>query len=148
MVITWLLKTMLACVIGLNLVQGLINPAIDTIRQSALTRSAEAIPGIGDALGGMAEVVLATAVLIKNGIGMAGAIICFAFCLVPLVQIALITFLYKLAAAMLQPVSDPRIVNCIEAVGEGCQLLMRVVCTVGLLFLITIAIVAVLTNQV
>ena len=148
MAVEWVLKTLLACVVGLNIVQGLISPAIDTIKQSTLTRSAEAIPGVGDALGGMAEVVLATAVLIKNGIGMTGAVICFALCLIPLVQIALVTFLYKLAAAMLQPVSDKRIVECIEAVGEGCRLLMRVVFTTGLLFLITIAIVAVLTNQV
>ena len=46
-----------------------------------------------------------TAGLVKNGIGMTGAHICIALCVVPLAQIACIAFLYKLAAAIIQPVS-------------------------------------------
>lgn len=147
-VIVWTLKTLLACVIGLNIIQGLIAPAIDTVKRSVLTRGAEAIPGIGDAIGGVAEVVLGTAVLVKNGIGTAGAIVCIALCVGPLVQIALMVLMYKLAAALIQPISDKRIVGCIESIGEGCQLLMRVIFTVGVLFLLTIAIIAAMTNSV
>lgn len=144
--ISWTLKTLLACVVGLNVIQGLISPAIDSIKQSAITRGAEAIPGIGDAIGGVTEVVLGTAVLIKNGIGMTGAVICIALCVGPLVQIGCIVIMYKLAAALIQPVSDKRIVGCVESVGDGCRLLMRVVFTTALLFLLTIVIVAALTD--
>ena len=146
-IISWILKTFVAGVVGLNLVQGLINPAIDTVKRSAITRGAESIPGIGDVLGGTAEVLLGTAVLIKNGIGMAGAIICFALCLVPLIQVALIVLMYKLSAAVIQPISDKRVIGCLESVAEGCNLLLRVVFTTGLLFLLTIVIVAALTNS-
>ena len=62
---------------------------------------------------------LGTAVLVKNGIGMAGAVICIALCVIPLVQTAGTALLYKLAAAMIQPVSDERVTGCVEAVGEG-----------------------------
>ena len=144
--ISWTLKTLLACVVGLNVIQGLISPAIDSIKQSAITRGAEAIHGIGDAIGGVTEVVLGTAVLIKNGIGMTGAVICIALCVGPLVQIGCIVIMYKLAAALIQPVSDKRIVGCVESVGDGCRLLMRVVFTTALLFLLTIVIVAALTD--
>ena len=146
--VSWILKTFVAGIVGINLVQGLINPAIDTVKRSAITRGAEAIPGIGDVLGGTAEVVAGTAVLIKNGIGMAGAIICFALCIVPLVQVALIVLMYKLSAAVIQPVSDKRVIGCLESVAEGCRLLLRVVFTTGLLFLLTIVIVATMTNTV
>lgn len=146
--ISWVLKTFVAGIVGINLVQGLINPAIDTVKRSTITRGAEAIPGIGDALGGTAEVVAGTAVLIKNGIGMAGAIICFALCVVPLVQVALIVLMYKLSAAVIQPISDKRVIGCLESVAEGCRLLLRVIFTTGLLFLLTIVIVATLTNTV
>ena len=87
-----------------------------------------------------------TAVLVKNGIGMAGALLCVALCLVPLVQMACITFLYKLAAAVIQPVSDERITGCVDTVGEGCRLLMRVFFTTGVLFLLTVAVAAAVTN--
>ena len=73
--VTWILKTLLVCVVSVNIVQGLLAPAIDAVKRSALTRTAEALPWVGNAVGGAAEVVLGTAVLIKNGIGMAGAVI-------------------------------------------------------------------------
>lgn len=52
-VIRWTLKTALACVIGANLIQGMISPAIDTVKRSTVLKGAEAIPGIGNLLGGM-----------------------------------------------------------------------------------------------
>ena len=147
MLTEWILKAMLAFVSGLNLIQGLIHPAIDAMKRSAVTRGAEAIPGVGDILGGMTEVAIAVLVLIKNGIGMAGAILCVMLCLVPFFQMAAVTFLYKLAAAALEPISDKRMIGCIEAVGDGSRLLMKVIATMGMMFLITIAIVAVFTGQ-
>lgn len=147
-VISWSLKTLLACVVGLNVLQSLISPAIDMVKQSAVTRGAEAIPGIGDMLGGMTEVVLGIAVLVKNGIGMTGAVICFALCIYPLVQVGCIVLMYKLAAALIQPISDKRMIGCIESVGDGCKLLMRLVFTSGLLFLLTIVIVTASTSNV
>ncbi|MCI8580869.1 MAG: stage III sporulation protein AF [Dorea sp.] len=146
--VSWLLKTLVACVVGLNVMQGMISPAIDTVKRSAVTRTAEAIPGVGDAVGGVAEVVLGTAVLVKNGIGTVGMVVCLALCIVPLVQMGAVALMYKLAAAVIQPVSDKRIVGCVECVGEGCRLLMRVVFTTGLLFLLTIVVVSFVTSSV
>ncbi len=143
----WVLKALLAVVIGLNGIQGLLAPAIDSVKRSALTRGAEAIPGVGDALGGIAEVVLGTAVLVKNGIGTAGAVVCVGICIIPVIQIGMLTFFYKLSAAMIQPVADKRMVQCISSVGEGCQLLLKLIFTVAVLFLLTIAIVAVTTGK-
>ncbi|MGN1141873.1 MAG: stage III sporulation protein AE [Oliverpabstia sp.] len=147
-VVSWSLKTLLAGVVGFNVMQGMISPAIDTVKRSALTRTAEAIPGVGDAIGGVTEVVLGTAVLVKNGIGVAGMIVCLALCIAPLVQLGCIVLMYKLAAAVIQPVSDKRIAGCVECVGDGCRLLMRVVFTTGLLFLLTIVIVSFVTGSV
>lgn len=147
LIVKWTLRTALACVIGVNLIQGMISPAIDTVRRSAVTKGAEAIPGVGNLLGGMTEVAIGTAVLVKNGIGMSGALICIALCTLPLIQIAATELLYKMTAVMIQPVSDDRVIGCVEAVAEGCELLLQMVFTVGLLFLLTIAIVAALTGN-
>ena len=140
--ISWILRGMLTCIIGINAVQGLLAPAVDTLKRSALTRTLEAIPWIGRIAGGAAEVVLGTAVLIKNGIGVAGALIAAAICAVPILQMLLLAFLYKLAAALVQPVSDKRITDCIGSVSEGYELLVKVIFSSGVLFLLTIAVVA------
>lgn len=148
LVISWIMKTLFGCMIGLNVIQGLVAPAIDSVKRSVLTRGVEAIPGVGDAIGGAAEVVIGTAVLIKNSIGLIGAVVCCVLCAAPMIQIAVVTLAYKLTAAAIQPVSDKRIVECISGVGEGARLLLRAVFTSGILFLLTIAIVAYTTSSV
>lgn len=144
--IVWISKTLLAAVISLNLIQGLIHPAVDSLKRGFLTKGVEALPGIGDAFGGVTEVFLGTAVLMKNGIGAAGAIFCIVICAVPILQIFAMTLLYKLVAALVQPISDSRIVGCISAVGDSGRLLLKLVFMTGLLFLLTIAIVAATTT--
>ena len=144
--VSWILKTLLICVVSVNVVQGLLAPAIDAVKRSALTRTAEALPWVGNAVGGVAEVVLGTAVLIKNGIGMTGAVITIAICAVPIFQMLIMAFMYKLAAALVQPVSDKRITTCISGISEGYEIMVKVIFTSGLLFMITIAIVAASTS--
>lgn len=144
--VSWILKTLLICVVSVNVVQGLLAPAIDAVKRSALTRTAEALPWVGNAVGGVAEVVLGTAVLIKNGIGMAGAVITIAICAVPIFQMLIMAFMYKLAAALVQPVSDKRITTSISGISEGYEIMVKVIFTSGLLFMITIAIVAASTS--
>lgn len=145
-IVTWTLKTLLICVVSVNVIQGLLAPAIDAVKRSAVTRTAEALPWVGNAVGGAAEIVLGTAVLIKNGIGMAGAVISFAICAVPILQMLIMAFLYKLAAALVQPVSDKRITACISGVSEGYEIMVRIIFTTDMLFMLTIAIVAASTS--
>ncbi len=141
-VIVWSLRTMLGTVIGMNLIQGMLNPAIDSVKRSVLTRGGEAIPIIGNLVGGTAEVVLGTAKLIQNGIGAVGAVICIVICMTPVLKMVVVTLMYKLTAALVQPISDKRIVNCISSIADGATILLRVLMTSALLFLITIAMVA------
>lgn len=145
--IGWGLKTLMGGMIGLNVIQGMLGPAIDTVKRSAVTRGMEMVPGVGDLLGGTAEVALGTAVLIKNSIGIVGMFLCLVLCLAPLLQLAVITLGYKLAAALVQPVSDKRIIECIGGVGEGCRMLMNCIFVTGILFLVTVAIVTYTTGM-
>ena len=142
MIVKWILRILMAAVVGMNVVQGMLSPAIDAVKRSALLRGGEAIPFIGDAVGGAAELMLGTVVLIRNGIGIAGAVICIAICLVPIAQMAGVVILYKLAAAMVEPISEKRMVNCIGNMADGASLLLQIIITICVLFLIVIAIVA------
>lgn len=135
LIMSWTLKTITAAVLGVNLIQRLISPAIDTVKRGALTI-------IGDITGGTTDVVLGTAVLIKNGIGVAGMIVCLMICLTPVIQLGITAFMYQTISALVQPISDKRMVNCISSMAEACKMILKIVLTVGMLFLLTIAIVA------
>lgn len=145
-VVGWSLKTLLALVTGVGIVQGLLNPALDTVRQNALTRGLEMIPGIGDVAGGIGEVVLGTAVLIKNGTGVAGLICCVAVCLVPVVNMAVPVLWYQCVAALAQPVSDRRITDVLGSVAAAYRMMLKLVLSTGVLFLLTIAVSAAFTG--
>ena len=145
-IVSWSLKTLVAGVIGINMIQSMLTPAIDSVKRSILTRGGEAIPVVGDAIGGVAEVILGTAVLIKNGIGVAGTIVCIAICLSPVIQMAVIALMYKLTAALVQPISDKRMVGCISSMADGTTILLKIILASCILFLISIAMIAASTT--
>lgn len=139
-IVDWSIKCMLACITGISLVEGLLSPAIDTVKRNALTKGVEMIPGLGDIVGGTGEMLLGVAVLVKNGIGAAGAIIIIAICLVPVLNMAVVTLMYKLLAASIQPLAEKRFTETISSMGEGYFLLLKIEIAAAALFLITIAV--------
>lgn len=143
----WGLKAVLAGVCGFHVIQGLVSPAADAFRKSAVSKGLEAVPVIGDAGGSVTDMVLGSAVLIKNGIGATALVALILLCMVPLVKLAVIMAAYYVLAAVLQPVSDERITGCLTGMGNGVRLLLQAVFTVLALFFLTIALVTAFTGR-
>ncbi len=146
--INWLLKSLLAIVIGFSAIKGLIIPVADQVKRSALYRASEAIPGLGDAIGGVTVTILGAGVLLKNAIGVAGLIIIITISAVPFIKLLMITVIFKIGSAALQPISDKRFIECIDAAANSAAMLLRTVFVGVVLFLLTITIVAVTTGSI
>lgn len=142
-ILEWTLKTCTGVMIGMQLVQNMISPALDSLKRNMIGKTAAAIPGVGNVINGVTEVALGTAVLIRNSLGVIGILVLLMLGLLPVVKIGFTTLVYKFLAALVQPVSDKRMVGCLSTVGEGCRLLMKVLLMTELLFMITIAILTV-----
>ena len=147
-IIRWILKTLLAVVIGIGTIQSLIAPAIDQVKRSAVMKATDAIPGVGGILSGVAETVLGAGVLLKNCIGVGGLIAILIICAIPLIKLVIYVLIYKLLAAAIQPISDRRIINCVSACSQATSLLLQTVFVAAVLFEIAITIVAVSTMHV
>lgn len=145
-IISWSLKTLLAMVIGVNVIQGLIIPVSDQVKKSVLLKTAQALPGVGNTMRVATESILQASVLIKNAIGVAGLIVVIAICIVPIIKLVIYQLIYSFGAAVVQPISDKRIINCINATAKSAKLLMSVVMVSAVLFLFTIVIVTSTTN--
>lgn len=143
---SWGLKTLVGVVVGFNAVQGLITPVSDKMKKSLVFKAAEAIPGVGDIFGGVAESVLGAGVLLKNAIGVAGIVVIVILCAVPVIKLAVMTLIYKVSSAAVQPISDKRMLKCISASADACMFLLQTVIVGAVLFIITIAIVAATTT--
>lgn len=135
-------KLAMGAVTGLSLVQSVILPVADGLKISALRKVVSTIPGIGGVAEGVTELVIGSAVLIKNSLGILLFLLLLAGCLLPVLKLFLIGGMIKVGAALAGIVSDKRIAGCADKVGEGCFLLLRCLFTSVTLFLIVVAVVA------
>jgi stage III sporulation protein AE len=139
--VSWSIRTVVAAVTGINLIQRLTGPAIDSLKRTAAGRTAEAVPVIGDVISGTGEVISGTAVLIRNGLGVAGMIVCLLICLMPMLRFCLFLLLYRLAGAVLEPVTDKRITEVLTKAGDAYGMLLHLIFGSVVLFLISIAVI-------
>ncbi len=144
--VNWMLKSMLAAVVGFNVIQGLIVPVADQVKRSVLLKASSALPGVGGAIGGVTETVLGAGVLLKNSIGVAGLIVLITICTVPFIKLLMISVVYKVGSAALQPISDKRFIECISAAAKSASMLLQTVFVGAVLFILSITIVAVTTS--
>lgn len=142
MLVEWALRTMVGVLVGMQVVQGLVAPVIDSLRRTTIGKTAGAIPGVGNAINSVTEIMLTSAVLVKNSLGVVFLLVFVFWALTPLTRYALTGFLYKLLAALIQPVSDRRMMGCINTFGDGCLLLMKTLFAVQILCMVTFVIIA------
>ena len=140
--VDWALKTMLGVVAGMQVIQTLVAPVIDSLKRSAIGKTASALPGVGNALNAVTEIVVTAAVLVRNCLGVAFVVILAIWGLAPVIQYGLMSVTYRLMSALAQPVSDPRMVGCLSIMGDGYALLLRILLTTQVLCMVTIVILA------
>lgn len=137
----WILKGAVGVVTGISIFQALITPVVDSVKKSALQKIISAIPGVGNVADGAVELVLGSALVIKNSIGVVLLLLILVLCAAPLLKIGLIAGVLKCSAAFMGVVSDKRITTCVNRAGDGGLLLLKTTGTAILLFLISIAVV-------
>lgn len=137
--VCWGLKISGAIVLGLNVVQSLIAPARDRFVNGTVSKVASAIPGIGNSIDSVSELVLGSGLLIKNSVGAAALIILVISSLIPIAKVLCMAVLYKLAAVVTEPVSDKRIAGCLKSMAEGGILYVKLLVYCMVLFFLTVA---------
>lgn len=145
-IINWGLKSMMAVVIGINFIQGMISPFVDSLKTTAFGKTLSIIPGVGETLSSVSGIILASGTLIKNSIGMASMTAVIVICLAPVVKVIIMSLTFKVASAVLEPVSDKRIINSITYIYDCIVLLMKTLLYAVVFFLLTIAIICSSTN--
>lgn len=131
--VSWGLKSLLAAVVGLQIIRNLVAPVMDSVKRGLLSKAAGALPGVGNAVNMVTELVVTSAVLVKNCLGV---VILVVFVLIgagPMLHYGILSLLYRLLAAVAQPVSDRRMVRALGTMGEGCALLLRILFTAEVL---------------
>lgn len=145
-VITWTLKTMFGVIIGFQTIQGLLVPAISQLKNTAISKTISSIPGIGNSANVVIETMIGSGILVKNTVGVVGIIVIVLICIIPIIKILVCMLIYRLGGAVLQPVSERRILGGLQGTAKATGLLLYTGAIGSGLFLLTIVVLTSLTN--
>lgn len=139
-------KITIGVITGFSLLQAMVSPVIDSLQASAFKKAMSAIPGIGGLTEGMFEMVIGSAVLIKNSIGVYITFVLIVLCFIPILKLVLFTAAIKISAALIGVVSDKRVTNCANKVGDADIMLLKIALSSIGMFVIQIAIITYTTS--
>lgn len=106
-------------------IQGISASNIDGISiRTAKYTIKNTIPLLGSYLADGFNLIIASSVLIKNTVGVCGLIVLFVSILIPVLKLVVYMLFLKLASAILEPVSDPKISNFIAMLSKNVSLLI------------------------
>jgi len=141
--IIWFQGIIITVFIGLLTIRGITSTTIDAVTlKTAKFAVDNFIPIVGKAFSDAITSVAGYSLIIKNAVSAIGLIVIILILLHPLIKLILMTFIYKLSAALIEPISDSRITKSLEAAGNSMILITSCVLTVSLMFFILIAIMA------
>ena len=143
--VSWLLKTIVVFVAGLNLIKSLIEPQIDALGRNTVNRIIQALPG-GGITSVLAGTFLGAGAVVKNSIGIVGIILILITVLIPVIKTFLIMVAVRITGVMIQPIGEKRYVEGVEALAAGMSLLLQAILSSVVLFMLTIAIMAYASN--
>jgi stage III sporulation protein AE len=92
------------------------------------------------------EVAAGYVVMLKQALGIFGVVVVFGIIIFPLLKIAAIALIYRITAAIVEPMGDNKTAAVLETMSTHLFLMLASIAAVGLMFFIMIAIVAGMSN--
>ena len=142
-----LIKICITTVAGLGVIKGLIHPAADNMKYTVLQKTMAAIPGMGDITESLAKMMLGSAILIKNSLGVVILLLMLVLVSGPITKIFLLATVLKISAAGMGIFGEKRLARCADRVAEGGFMLLKSVLAVVIIFFIIIALVTAVAGR-
>lgn len=139
----WLQGIILTVFVGLISIRSMTASTLDAVTlKTAKFAVDNFIPIVGKAISDSISTVAGYALLLKNAFGVLGLIIILIMLLFPIIKIIAIVVVYKISAAVIEPIVDKRIVNCISSAADSLVLVSSMLFCVTLIFFILLCIMA------
>ncbi|MBL4937913.1 stage III sporulation protein AE [Clostridium sp. YIM B02515] len=139
----WTQGIIMTIFIGIITIRGITSKTIDQVTVKTVKYAVDNfIPIVGKALSDAIATVAGYSLLLKNALSGLGLLIILLVVLFPIIKLLIMSFVFKLTAALIEPISDSKIVNCITSVGNSLTLVMSCVISVSIMYFIMISIIA------
>ncbi len=136
----WTLGVSFTVFIGVTMVQGLGTAAVDGVSiRTAKYAIDNFVPIVGGMFADTVDTLVGCSLLIKNALGTTGLMVLVGVCITPMIQALCAVFIYRLCAAILQPVAESSIVDCLYDFSNVLMLLFIIQLCISAMFLLLIA---------
>lgn len=134
--------------VGLITLRSLYASALDKVAlRTTKFITDNAIPVVGKMFSDTIEVAAGYIVMIKQALGIFGVIIILSMLIFPLLKIAAIALIYKITAALAEPMGGGKMAAMLESMGNHLMLMLAAVASAGMMFFIMISIVVAMTSH-
>jgi len=142
-IVLWGQGLIVTLFIGVVTVRGITSQTIDQVTVRTAKFAVDSfVPVVGKSLSDAISTVAGYSLLLKNSLSSIGLVILVVIMLFPVIKLLVMALLFKLTAALIEPISDSRLVNCIGSAGDSMILITSCLICVSVMFFIIIAIVA------
>ncbi|WP_462412159.1 stage III sporulation protein AE [Neobacillus sp. Marseille-QA0830] len=142
-----LMGLFLTIFLGVISVQGASAAVTDGITiRTAKFITGNFIPVIGRMFTDATDTVVSASVLLKNTVGIAGVAILLIIVAFPALKILMISFIYKFAAAILQPLGGGPIITCLDIISKSVIYVFAALSIVSLMFFLSITVIVAAGN--
>ncbi len=119
--------------------RGMLAPVADGVTmRAAKYLGGKIMPILGNTFSQALDVAVGGSLLIKNGLGVLGLCGILLMAAFPLAKILALVFIYRMVTAVIEPISDPRLVSAMTSCGNILTAVFVAVMTVTLAFFLTI----------
>lgn len=140
-IIIWLQGIIVTVFIALLTIRGITSSTMDAVTLKTTKFAVDNfVPIVGKTFSDAISSVAGYGLIIKNAISSIGLIILILIIMYPVIKLLLMAFIYKMSAALIEPVSDSRVTKSLDNAGGSMLLLVSCLLTVSLTFFILIAI--------
>ncbi len=137
---TWTLGVCFTVFIGVLTTRAVTAAALDGVTlRTAKYAVSNLIPVVGGLFADTVDTLVGSGMLVQSALGVTGLILIASFAMAPLCQTLASAMLYRLAAALMQPVSDGPLASCIHDFGRILMLLFIIQLCAAAMFLMLIA---------
>ncbi len=144
-----LIGLFLTVFIGILSIQGVAGAVTDGVGlRTAKFLTGAFVPVVGGMLSDAVDAIAGCSLFIKNTIGVFGVLAIIIICALPVIKILSAAVMYRLAAALLQPLGAQQLGDCLDLLGNNLFLVFGAVVAVGLMLFFSLAIMVGLSNAV
>ncbi|MDW7651450.1 MAG: stage III sporulation protein AE [Bacillota bacterium] len=139
----WSMGLSMTIFTGLLSIHGVASSVGDAVTiRTAKFMTGAFLPVVGGMLTDAVETVAGATLILKNTVHVASVIVLFYLVAFPLLKILVLVFIYKLAAAVIQPLGETNLCDSLNTMGNCLALVFAAVAIVSVMFYLAITIIA------